>query len=313
MPAVPRPPPRRPAGRRPPAVPRRGARPGQWVRGPAPRPGGRSYSVYLPRGHRRSTRAPVLVLLHGCLQTPAAIADATRFTTVADRNGFLLVVPHQEGRHHPQRCWRWYEARHQRRDGGEPAALAALTREVLGERVRWLADPGRVYVAGMSAGGAMALALAAIYPDLVAAVAVHSAPPFRSAAHAGQASAAMDGRAPVPPPAPGTAPMPPLIVVQGAADTVVRPANGARVTRQWLAYQPDGDALRHRVDHGRTAGRSWTRERWYGGRGRRLLEHWQVAGLGHAWSGGRPDGSFSDPAGPRAATIMWSFLRSHRL
>jgi poly(hydroxyalkanoate) depolymerase family esterase len=303
--------PRPPVVPRPVAVPLAPARPGRWVQGPAPRSGGRSYDVYLPRGHHRRTRTPVLVLLHGCLQTPADFADATRFTAVADRNGFLLVLPRQEGRHHPQRCWRWYEARHQRRDAGEPALLAALAREVLDERSRWVADPHRVYVAGLSAGGAMALALATTYPDVFAAVGVHSAPAYRSAVHAGQAGTAMAGRGPIP--SPGPEPMPPLIVVQGGADTVVRPANGGRVARQWLAHRPDGDALRRRVAHGRTAGRSWTRESWYGARGRRVLELWQVDGLAHAWSGGRADGSFSDPAGPRAATLMWSFLRSHRL
>jgi len=258
---------------------------------------------------------PVVVLLHGCGQTPAAFADATRFTAVADRNRFLLVLPHQETRHHPQRCWRWYESRNQRRGGGEAEVLAALTSAVLAERGRWGADPARVYIAGLSAGGAMAMVLAATYPDVFAAAGVHSAPAYRSAAHGGQALAAMAGRSAVPDPDPDGPAMAPLIVVQGGADTVVRPENGGRIAAQWLAQraaagEPGG---RSTTEEGATAGRSWTRSRWCGPGRRADLELWQVCGLAHAWSGGRPDGSYSDPDGPRAATLMWRFFRAHRL
>jgi poly(hydroxyalkanoate) depolymerase family esterase len=291
--------------------------PGRWVQGD-PQPRGRSYDVYLPAGYRPRTRAPVVLLLHGCTQTPAEFADATRFTTVADRNGFLLVLPHQEGRHHPQRCWRWYEASHQRREAGEPALLAAIVGRVLDEPERWRADPRRVHVAGLSAGGAMALILAATYPDVFAAVGVHSAPPYRSAVRGSQAFGAMAARTPVPRPPHGAEPLPPLIVVQGRADRVVYPANGDRVADQWLAFRgpvdpaDPGRITRTRTDEGHS-GRDWTRVRWYTARGRRVLEYWTVEGLGHAWSGGRAGGSFSDPEGPRAATAMWAFFRTQRL
>jgi poly(hydroxyalkanoate) depolymerase family esterase len=292
--------------------------PGRWVRGRAVQPGGRSYDVYLPAGHRVRARVPVVVLLHGCTQTPADFADATRFTTVADRNGFLLVLPLQESRHHPQRCWRWYEAAHQRRGTGEPAVLAGIVAQVLAEQERWRADPRRVHVAGLSAGGAMALILAATYPDVFAGAGVHSAPPYRSAIRGSQALAAMAARIPVPPPPGDAAPLPPLVVVQGGADRVVHAANGDRVADQWLAFQgardpaDPGRVTRSRSDEGH-AGRGWTRTRWYTVRGRRVLEYWWVDGLGHAWSGGRSGGSFSDPEGPRAATVMWAFFRSQRL
>jgi poly(hydroxyalkanoate) depolymerase family esterase len=305
LPAVPRPRVRRPA-------------PGRWVHGIRPaRPGGRAYDVYLPSRLRRTTKVPLVMLLHGCTQTPAEFADASRFTTVADRNCLVLVLPHQESRHHPQRCWRWYEAAHQRRDAGEPAVLAAVLRQVIAEQARWRIDPRRVYVAGISAGGAMALTLATTYPDLVAAAGIHSAPAYRSAVHGGQAFAAMAARRP--PPAPeGTSAMPPVLVVQGAADRVVDPANGEHVTDQWLAYaasSPGADPVRRsRTAAGRTRdGRGWTRVRWYTSGNRRVLEYWRIEGLGHAWSGGRDGGSYSDPRGPRAATLMWGFFRTHRL
>jgi poly(hydroxyalkanoate) depolymerase family esterase len=170
---------------------------------------------------------PAVVLLHGCGQTPAEFADATRFVDAADRSGFVLVLPHQEGRHHPQRCWRWYEVAHQHRGAGEPAVLAGMIGQVVAEQSRWRVDPRRVYAAGLSAGGAMALTLAAVYPDLVAAVGVHSAPAYRSATRPALAFAAMGARTGVPAPETGV-PMAPVIVVQGTADGVVQARNGNR-------------------------------------------------------------------------------------
>ena len=155
---------RRPAGAR--AAPaRKSPQPavtGTWVAGThVGAAGGRSYDVYVPAGLRRRTAAPLVVLLHGCGQTPAEFADATRFTAAADRNGFLLVLPHQQTRHHPQRCWRWYEAAHQQRGAGEPAVVAGIVAQVAAEELRWRVDQRRVYVGGLSAGGAMALSVAA--------------------------------------------------------------------------------------------------------------------------------------------------------
>jgi poly(hydroxyalkanoate) depolymerase family esterase len=283
---------------------RRAPRTGRWIRSLR---SGRSYDVYLPAGVPRRRRIPMVLLLHGCTQTPSGFADSTRFTTVADRNGFALVVPRQERWHQAQRCWRWYESAHQRRGGGEPALLATIVREVCAEPRRWNVDPSRVYVAGISAGGAMALILAATYPDVFAAAGVHSAPPYRSARGGGGALTAMAGHGRVPDVEGSIAP---VVVVQGASDHVVRPVNGDRVVEQWLDHRTVGPG-HTRTDTGRTAGRRYTRRRWYSG-SRRVLEYWKVDGLGHAWSGGRPDASFSDPAGPRASTIMWQFFRAHR-
>ena len=292
---------------------------GVWVTGTHLGPaGGRTYDVYVPAGLRSRTAAPLVLLLHGCGQTPAEFAAATRFPAAADRNGFLLVLPHQQSRHHPQRCWRWYETAHQRRDAGEPAVLAGIVAQVAAEALRWRVDQRRVYVAGLSAGGAMALTLAAVYPDVFAAAGVHSAPAYRSSTGAGQAMSAMAGRTPVPPPEPGAPAVAPTIVVQGGADAVVRPINGDRVADQWLAHRaaaggPD-PVGRSRSESGQAGdGRRYQVLRWYTARGRKVLEYWLVEGLGHAWSGGLRDGSFSDPDGPRATTVMWAFFRLHAL
>jgi poly(hydroxyalkanoate) depolymerase family esterase len=287
--------------------------------------GTRSYLVYVPAGLRRTTRAPLLVLLHGCGQSGADLATVTRFNQLADRHGLILVYPEQLTAAHTARCWRWFEAAHQARGSGEPAILAGITAQVLAEQVRWRIDPERVYVAGLSAGGAMALVLGATYPDVYAAVGVHSATAYRSANGSRAALRAMNGTAAPPPLArPGRSPhaLPPTIVVQGSVDRTVRPVNATRIAQQWLAYRaaanpsPTNPArvTRSRVTRTRPgAARSATTTRWYTARGHKVLEIVTVDGLGHAWSGGAKGLAYSDPRGPRATTAIWSFLSAQRL
>lgn len=186
----------------------------------------------------------------------------------------------------------------------------------------WRIDASRVYVAGLSAGGAMALVLGATHPDVYAAVGVHSAPPYRSAAGRSTALRAMAGRPSRPRLPAGASRMPPTVIFQGSADSTVSAVNAERVAEQWLAFhhaaasgprEPDR-ITRSRTTAGRSSdGRRYTVTRWYTARGRKRLEIWHVVGLGHAWSGGLGGGSFSDPRGPRASTEMWRFLSAHRL
>ena len=264
---------------------------------------------------------PLVLLLHGCNQTSEQFVAATRFTALADRHGFIVAAPRQTRSHQLGGCWRWYESAHQSRGAGEPAVLAGITADLLAEPTRWRIDESRVYVAGISAGGAMALILGVTYPDVFAAVGVHSAPAYGSAANGRSALGAMRGRGIPSPPAPG-AQMAPLILFQGTADAVVHERGGGVLVEQWLAYDtarfagtPDPRRItRSRVSEKRsTDGRRYTITRWYSARGRKQLEYWRVHGLGHAWSGGVPDGSYSDPRGPRASTAMWQFFASHRV
>ncbi len=293
---------------------------GRWLTaaytGPA---GSRSYDVYLPAGHRRSTRVPLVILLHGCDQTARDFVAATRFTSLADRQGFVVVAPRQSRTYQPGGCWRWYEAAHQARGSGEPAILAGIITAVLAEPSRWRIEPSRVYVAGISAGAGMALVLASTYPELFAAVGVHSGPGYRSATSGTAARTAMRGQAGMPPPGEGP-PLPPLIVFQGVADRVVHARTADQVVQQWLAQdavaRPDPRdphrVTRSRVtEHRTTDGRRATVTRWYSARGRKRLEYWRVDGLGHGWSGGLRDGSYSDHRGPRASTAMWRFFTAH--
>ncbi len=288
--------------------------------------GTRPYAVYVPRGLRRTTRAPLLVLLHGCGQSGVEIATVTRFNQLADRAGLVVVYPEQLTSRHAARCWRWFDPAHQARGRGEPAILAGITAQVLAEQSRWRIDPQRVYVAGLSAGGAMALVLGATYPDVYAALGVHSATAYRSAASSRSALRAMAGTFTAPPPQPSVGPtprsLPPTIVVQGSLDPTVRVVNGTRIADQWLAYRsaatpsPTDPA---RVTRSRTSltrsgtSRAASTTRWYTAQGRKVLELVTVDGLGHAWSGGAKGLAYSDPRGPRATTVMWSFFAAQRL
>ena len=262
----------------------------------------------------------MVLLLHGCQQSGMDFAKESGFQAAADAEGFVLVTPRQEMQHQLQRCWRWYDSSHQRRDSGEPAILAGLTREVLVELPERRIDPRRVYVAGLSAGGAMALILATTYPDLFAASGVHSATAYRSATQSYRALGAMAARGSTPSHGGIGGEMAPVVLIHGTDDRVVRPPNADRIVDQWLASR---DAARtngrNRVRPLATTrafvvdGRRCIRTRWYTARGRRVLEYWRIDGLGHAWSGGDVKGQFVDRAGPRAADVMWTFFGRHRL
>lgn len=295
--------------------------------------GTRAYSVYIPQGLRRTTRAPLVLALHGCGQNALDFAAGTRFNDLADKHGFIVAYPEQSMTNNGQRCWNWFRPGHQFRAQGEPAIFAGIVRRVILESSLWRIDPKRVYVTGISAGGAMAVVLAATYPELFAAVGVHSAPPYRSAAGPANALAAMQGRV-VQPPVEATAvdAMPPMIIFHGTLDSTVRSVNAQRIAEQWLAYydhaanlpafsrttaavSPIGAPRKTRTGPASpTSARSrrgFAVSRWHTG-GKKMLELWVVDGLGHAWSGGSPKGSYSDSRGPRATTEMWKFFSAHR-
>lgn len=293
--------------------------------------GTRAYRVYVPLGLRRTTKAPLVLALHGCGQDAMDFATGTRFNDLADRHQFVVAYPEQSMTHNGQRCWNWFRTGHQFRAQGEPAILAGIVGRMITDRARWRIDPERVYVTGISAGGAMAVVLAATYPELFAAVGVHSAPPYRSAAGTANAIAAMQGRATPPPVETATGgAMPPMIIFQGTVDGTVRPVNAQRLADQWLAARandagpttPSGTVARPigppkvaRTSPARPSSarsrRGYTVSRWSAA-GKRMLELWVVDGLGHAWSGGSTKGSYSDARGPRATTEMWRFFASHR-
>jgi poly(hydroxyalkanoate) depolymerase family esterase len=256
--------------------------------------GARGYKLYVPSGYAGQA-VPLVVMLHGCTQTPTDFAAGTRMNELAERDTFLVAYPEQAAAANQRRCWNWFLPVNQRRGIGEPSLLAGITRQVIDSHP---VDPRRVYVAGLSAGGAMAAVLAATYPDLYAAAGIHSGLLHGAAHDVPSAYTAMqDGP---PPEARAPARSIPLIVFQGGRDSTVNPANAAALLAPW-----DGKAKVRVVD-----GPGWTRRVYRRRHGRVVAEWWTVHRLGHAWSGGSPLGSYADPDGPDASAELVRFFRN---
>jgi poly(hydroxyalkanoate) depolymerase family esterase len=286
------------------------------ARARVPRPSGRSGTsshgrhavLHVPSGLDRETAAPLVCMLHGCTQDAAGFAAATRMNQVADRHGFVVVYPEQTAKENQQRCWNWFAPGHQARGAGEPSSIAAIVGDLPGPAGEQRIDRGRVFVAGLSAGGAMAAVLGATHPELFAAVAVHSGLAYRSAESVGSAFAAMSrgaGGAAV------SRALPlPTMVVHGDADRTVNPVNAEHVLTQAIAADARFDVARpttaSREDpDGRRAS---TTTRWSDPEGRVIYERLIVEGMGHAWSGGAPGYAHTDAKGPDAAERIWRFF-----
>ncbi len=265
--------------------------------------GSRRYKLFIPSAHAGKP-LPLLLMLHGCLQDPDDFALGTRMNCIAAEQGFFVLYPEQSAAANQTRCWNWFNAANQRRDQGEPSIIAGMTHEVMRSQN---IDALRVYVAGMSAGGAMAAIMAASYSDLYAAVGIHSGMPYGAAQNFPAAIAAMkDGAA-------RGARLPaksiPLIVFHGDADPMVNSHNGEQLISQWL-----GGPVAHRTQDSATAqaregnGRAFTRTRYRDGAGHPVAENWLVHDAGHAWSGGGSAGSFADASGPDASREMVRFF-----
>ena len=270
--------------------------------------GAREYKVYIPAGHHPRT-LPVIVMLHGCEQNPDDFAAGTRMNALAEEHGFIVVYPKQSARANNLKCWNWFEAGHQQRECGEPSIITGITRKVVAD---YGADPDRVYVAGLSAGGAMAAVMAATYPDVFAAAGIHSGLPYASAHDMPSAFAAMRGsrRAKRKTRGDRRARSVPTIVFHGDSDATVHPGNGEEVTDH-----ASGESAKHErsVERGHAGGRSYTRTTYRNESGQPLVEHWLVHGAAHAWSGGSVEGSFADPSGPDASREMVRFFLLHRI
>jgi len=264
--------------------------------------GARDYKLFEPA--RDGRPLPLIVMLHGCTQDPDDFARGTRMNALARSHGALVLYPAQSQRANAQRCWNWFKHNHQARGKGEPAILAGMVRDVM---ARHDVDPARVYVAGLSAGGAMAAILGDAYPDLFAAVGVHSGLATGSARDVQSAFAAMAGGPAAPTRrGPREAPTPPTIVFQGDADPTVNVVNGERV------IAAAGLTARPGPERGASAGGvAYTRRAWVDGQGAERGELWTLHGVAHAWSGGDLAGSYTDPRGPDASAEMLRFFLRH--
>ena len=285
---------------------------GQFVRRTLPHPAGsRDYKLYQPaaRAGVASGARPLVVMLHGCTQTADDFAAGTQMNRLADEHGFLVLYPEQAAGANASRCWNWFRPQDQVREGGEPALIAAMVRAVMHEQP---VDAQRVFVAGLSAGAAMAVVLGETWPDLFAAVGAHSGLPYAAAHDIPSAMAAMKGRGVTERThAPGSVSRAvPTIVFHGDRDHTVQHSNGVHITRQARRATPALDASR---DTGTAAGgRRFTRERHTDAAGQVVVEQWTLHGAGHAWSGGHAAGSHTDSAGPDASAEMLRFFLAQK-
>jgi poly(hydroxyalkanoate) depolymerase family esterase len=274
--------------------------------------GTRSYKLYVPDGYTGQA-VPLIVMLHGCTQNPDDFATGTRMNGLAEEHTFLVAYPAQSGNANMQRCWNWFQAADQQRGRGEPSIIAGITKQVMDE---YEVEEGRVYVAGMSAGGAMAAILGATYPDLYAAVGVHSGLAPGSAHDLSSAFTAMRQGGPVVARPENTGRgkrILPTIIFHGDGDATVHPRNGDRLLAHLDAGDRHGSSVRVTTRRGRaTGGYEYTRFTYKGEDGGALAERWSVHGLGHAWSGGGYPGSYTDPKGPDASAEMVRFFLQHR-
>ncbi len=274
--------------------------------------GRRPYKLYIPSGYSGKP-VPLIVMLHGCTQSPDDFAAGTRMNAAAERRTCLVAYPGQIRSANLQKCWNWFKAGDQRRDAGEPSLIAGITREVMRD---YATDPRRVYIAGLSAGGAAAAVMGAAYPDLYAAIAVHSGLACGAASDMPSAFAAMQRGSDGATPRAGSRPqaqrrMVPAIVFHGDRDTTVNPRNGDAVVAQF-AQAAGPTALRMRREQGQAAGgHAYTRTLHDDANGQTMIERWTVHGAAHAWIGGSPDGTYTDPRGPDATTEMMRFFLEH--
>jgi poly(hydroxyalkanoate) depolymerase family esterase len=304
------------------------ARAGSWANGAVSNEyGSRNYKLWIPAGYTGKTALPLVMMLHGCTQTPDDFAAATQMNSLAERNNFLVVYPEQPADANPLKCWNWFDAAHQSRGRGEPSLLAEVVNKV---RASYKVDSRNIFVAGFSAGGAMAVIMGASYPDLFAAIGIHSGLAYKAATSLNEARPAMARG--------GTDAarlgqlayqamgdrkrMMRVIVFQGAKDGAVAPVNADQIITQWAQtddYVDDGrdnDSVDDTADSATESitvgGYHYKRESYADRAGKPFLEKWMIQDLKHAWSGGAAGASYTDPIGPDAAREMWRFFRETR-
>jgi poly(hydroxyalkanoate) depolymerase family esterase len=261
-------------------------------------------------------RLPLLVMLHGCQQDAPDFARGTGMNELAATTPFMVLYPEQPAKANQMRCWNWFDTAHQGHSAGEPAMLATLTRLII---ARYPVDESRVYIAGLSAGGAMAAIVAAHYPELFAALGVHSGLPTGAANNVMSAFQAMrvggQHRKLTGPQA--LEHRMPTIVFHGSADTTVHPDNSQSIVQAAkAALTASGLALQHSEallspPSADESLRQAKRSVYKGDDGRSFIEHWSIVGSPHAWAGGNPEGSYTDPQAPGASAAMLAFFLQH--
>jgi poly(hydroxyalkanoate) depolymerase family esterase len=272
--------------------------------------GSRAYKLFIPSRYQ-GQQLPLVVMLHGCTQSPDDFAAGTRMNFIAEEQTCFVVYPAQRREANQAKCWNWFRTADQQRGRGEPSLIAGITRQIMRD---YSVDPKRVYVGGLSAGGAAAAIMGATYPDLYAAIGIHSGLACGTASDLPSAfvvmrqggSAASSGSGVIL----SDGPTVPTIVFHGDRDITVHPSNGDQILEQSTRTT----RTQKKVHRGRVpGGHAYTRMIHTDASGREIFEHWTIHGAGHAWSGGSPSGSYTDPRGPDATREMLRFFLGHSL
>jgi len=269
--------------------------------------GSRAYKLFVPSRYQGQP-LPLVVMLHGCTQSPDDFAAGTRMNFFAEEQSCFVVYPAQRSEANQSKCWNWFRTTDQQRGGGEPSLIAGITRQIMRD---YSVDPKRVYVGGLSAGAAAAAIMGATYNDLYAAVGIHSGLACGAATDMPSAFAAMrQGGGPGRKVISGGGRPVPVIIFHGDRDATVHPNNGGQVVEQAIGTT----TTQKKVHRGQIpGGHAYTRTTHTDTGGREILEHWNIHGAGHAWSGGSPAGSYTDPRGPDASREMLRFFLEHSL
>ncbi len=315
---------------------------GGWVQGSVSNTAGtRIYKLWVPATYDKKKVVPLVLMLHGCTQTPDDFAPGTRMNAVADAHNFLIVYPEQPASANPYKCWNWFDPAHQSRGAGEPSLLAAIVNDL---QATHKVDPLRIYAVGVSAGGAMVSILGAAYPELFAGLAVCAGIEYKAATTVAGALAAQQSGGPDPnqqgaqayqaivaaavTPAresrraaaahPRFRPVR-VIVFHGMLDALVRPVNGDQTIAQWeqtndlLDDARDNNSVGDTPDSTTTGsvpnGYNFTRSVYHDAEGKPLMEKWLVQDMKHAWPGGSAAGTYTDPKGSNASEEIWRFFQ----
>jgi poly(hydroxyalkanoate) depolymerase family esterase len=263
-----------------------------------------AYKLYIPSTYD-GRPVPLVVMLHGCTQSPDDFAVGTRMNILAEEQNFLVAYPAQPVSANPSKCWNWFRPGDQARDRGEPSLIAGASRQIAQDLA---VDRSRIYAAVLSAGGAAAAILGATYPDLYAAIGIHSGLACGAAQDLPSAMTAMRQGAHSNAATPAV--VTPTIVFHGDRDMTVSPLNGAQIIDMGAARLAGLTATSVRGTS--PGGAEYTQDVYADQSGRPMLEYWRLHGAGHAWSGGSTDGSYTEPRGPDASREMLRFFAKHR-
>jgi poly(hydroxyalkanoate) depolymerase family esterase len=273
--------------------------------------GTRSYLGYVPSAYHSGTPVPLVVALHGCTQNADVFRQLTQMNNLAESKGFIVVYPQQDSNANPMSCWNWFNSQDMQRGSGEPSLIAGITQQV---EHQYKVDPNRVYLAGFSAGGAMADVMAATYPDLYSAVGIGSGlqyggiNPTLSPTQAGQQVLAAMG---------SHARAVPVLIFQGGQDNIVPPDNATKLVQQWqttdnLITAGSFPAVPTQTQNLQSpGGQAYTVSHYADAKGLDMLQSWAVPSMSHAWSGGCGCQSYANPPGPDESTAMYSFFVNH--